>query len=212
MATYTEPKRPLDFILAEGPGDISRESVTVASGSGELPPGTLLGMISSGEITATGTATTAGSGDFVAESVSASAGADAGNYAIVARSATKADVYSPSGAFLGVHTIGTAWDANGIEFDTEGTWAAGDTAIIEVEIAAGSGEYAPLDPDATDGTATPSAILCYPVDATSAAVSVTAVVRLATVKLAALEWPAGISAGEKTAALAALAVNYVIAR
>jgi hypothetical protein len=212
MAVYNEPKRPLEFIIAEGPGDISRESVTIASGSGDLIPGTLLGVVSSGAITATGTATTAGNGDFVAESVGAVAGAEAGDYMILARSATKADVYSPSGAFLGIHTIGTAWDANGIEFNTVGTWAAGDYAAIAVAIAAGSGEYAPFDPDATNGTATPSAILCYPVDATSAAVETTVLARLATIKLAAIEWPTGVSAGEKTTALAALANHYLIAR
>lgn len=40
-----EGPRALAFLLSEGNGQISREVVTIASGSGVLEPGTLLGQI-----------------------------------------------------------------------------------------------------------------------------------------------------------------------
>lgn len=45
MATYTESQRPLEFLLSEAPGTLSRESVTIVSGAGEVVAGTVLGKI-----------------------------------------------------------------------------------------------------------------------------------------------------------------------
>lgn len=45
----TEQKRAGEFLIAEGNGSISREKVVVASGSGVLVPGTVMG-----KVTATG--------------------------------------------------------------------------------------------------------------------------------------------------------------
>lgn len=47
MATYNEPSRPLDFLLAEGPGQISREQVTLAASQGALVPGAVLAKTTS---------------------------------------------------------------------------------------------------------------------------------------------------------------------
>jgi hypothetical protein len=159
--------RPYEFLLSEAPGTLSREEITVLSGQ-TLTAGTLLGQVTKGAVTATGTATTAGNGDFVAESVDADASAQVGDFALVALSATKALLYAPDGAFLGQYTIGDAYAANGIEFDTEGTWAAGDTAVIAVAIAAGSGSYVAYDDDGTDdGRQTAVGILTADCDATA---------------------------------------------
>lgn len=46
--TIVEKARPLAFILSEGNGYISRETVTVASGAGKLEAGTVLGKLTSG--------------------------------------------------------------------------------------------------------------------------------------------------------------------
>ncbi|CAK0768890.1 Bacteriophage lambda head decoration protein D [Gammaproteobacteria bacterium] len=45
MTIYTEPQRPFEFVLTEGDGTISRDTVTIASGNGELPAGMVLGKI-----------------------------------------------------------------------------------------------------------------------------------------------------------------------
>lgn len=36
MATFTEPTRPLEFLLSEGNGQISREKITIKASSGAL--------------------------------------------------------------------------------------------------------------------------------------------------------------------------------
>jgi len=48
MATYNEPIRPAEFLLSEAEGTLSRESVVIASGSGVIQPGTVLGKITTG--------------------------------------------------------------------------------------------------------------------------------------------------------------------
>lgn len=206
MSAQTLPPRTGEFLLSEAPGTLSRESVTVASGAGKLAAGTVLGQITKGAVTADGVATTAGNGDFVAESVSADASAQAGVYRLVSLSATKALLYAPDGAFLGQYTIGDAYDANGITFDTEGTWAAGDTATITVAIAAGSGQYVAYDDDGTDdGRRAAAGILLAAVDATSAAQDAVMIARHAEVAGAKL-------IGSDAAALADLADLSIVAR
>lgn len=123
MATYTEPSRPFQFLLSEGEGEISRESITVASGAGVLLPGTVLGKVTA------------------------------------------------------------------------------------------SGKYVAYDNDAADGSQTAVAILCYGIDATSADVTTSAIVRLAEVSKANLAWGAAVTTqGEKDAAYVDFASAFVIAR
>jgi hypothetical protein len=45
LETKTEGPRTLAFLLSEGQGLISREVVTILSGSGKLEPGTILGQV-----------------------------------------------------------------------------------------------------------------------------------------------------------------------
>jgi hypothetical protein len=45
MAAITEDARAGGFLMSEGNGDISRAVVTIASGAGDLLPGTVLGKI-----------------------------------------------------------------------------------------------------------------------------------------------------------------------
>ena len=142
--------------------------ITLAAGENRKR-GHILGKITIGAITAVGAVDTAGDGDFVTESVSAGTGAQAGVYTIVALSATLAQVFAPDGGYLGLHTIGVAWDANGIEFNTEGTWAMGDSATVTVSIAAGSGQYKGYASTGADGTQLPVAILAADCNATAGA-------------------------------------------
>ena len=48
MTTFTEGFRPGEALLTEGNGQISREAVTVASGSGVIAPGSVLGKFTTG--------------------------------------------------------------------------------------------------------------------------------------------------------------------
>ena len=68
-----------------------------------------------------------------------------------------------------------------------------------------SGKYTPYDDGSADGSETAAAISLYEVDATSADVTVAALVRSAIVKLDALNWHASVDATAKTAAVSALA-------
>lgn len=45
MPAYTEPLRPWNFVISQANGNLSRQSVTIVSGSGIVQPGTVLGRI-----------------------------------------------------------------------------------------------------------------------------------------------------------------------
>lgn len=45
---FTEGRRPGEALLSEGAGQISREAVVIASGSGVIAPGSVLGKFTSG--------------------------------------------------------------------------------------------------------------------------------------------------------------------
>jgi hypothetical protein len=201
MATYNEPQWACEGVLYETP-EISREVVTVPSGTAAIGAMTVLGYVRTSA--AVGADTAAGNGAFVADSVTATPAAQSGVYLLAALSATKMQVFAPDGSYLGLHTIGSAWSANGIGFSTQGTWAIGDAATITVTHTDAVGAY--------DATGPVIGVALYPVDASSAAATVTALVRLAAVQTAALQWAAGVDAGEKTAAIAQMAANNLYAR
>jgi hypothetical protein len=87
---------------------------------------------------------------------------------------------------------------------------AGDHFTIVV--ASGSGEYVPYDDDNTDGSDEAVAILYAGVDATSVAVTATAIVRMAEVIESLLVWKTGNDANDKAAGLVDLANQFIIAR
>ena len=49
MTTDTEPGRAIDFLLSEAPGSLSRDTVTLAKGVGDLAAGTVLGVLVTGQ-------------------------------------------------------------------------------------------------------------------------------------------------------------------
>jgi len=75
-----------------------------------------------------------------------------------------------------------------------------------------TGEYAALDPDATDGSQTAVAVLYAAVDASAAAAPGVAVARSAEVNAAELVWPEGITPAQQAAAVADLAAAGIITR
>lgn len=74
------------------------------------------------------------------------------------------------------------------------------------------GKYVPVDPDADTGAETAVAILYEGCDATSADVRRTLTVRDTEVQADVLEWPAGLTDNEKSAALTSLEAQGIIAR
>ena len=124
MTTYTEPYRASEIILSEANGTLSREAVTIASGSGVLNPGTVLGKL----------------------------------------------------------TVG--------------------------------GKYVPYDDGNADGSEDAAAILLEAIDATSADITASALVRFAEVKKDILQWDAAVDATAKTKAYADLAATpcFIVAR
>lgn len=201
MATYTEPSRPLESVLYEMPAGLSREVFTIPDETAAIAANTVLGIRRT--TAATGADFAAGNGAFVAESVNASPAAEAGVYILHSISATQTLVYSPSGALLGIHTIATAWDANGIEFNTVGTWAANDIATITVAHTDVVGVY--------NGTGPALGVALYPVDASEADAKVTAITRLGALVSTALTWGTTV-ADEKAAAVATMAANNLFVR
>jgi hypothetical protein len=75
-----------------------------------------------------------------------------------------------------------------------------------------SGKYKPFTPAASDGSQTAAAIILQNADATSADVTVVNLKRRAQVVLQALVWPAGITAAQRSAALASLEALGIVAR
>lgn len=75
-----------------------------------------------------------------------------------------------------------------------------------------SGKYKPVDSAAVDGSAVAVAVCCYPYDATAGDIKGVAITRQAEVKADGLIYPTGISAGNKTTAVAQLVAAGIIVR
>lgn len=105
-----------------------------------------------------------------------------------------------------VHGVRGQWP-----YQTIASGADREPATILGKITA-SDKYTILAPTATDGSETAAGILYGHAKAAGADVQAVAVVRMAEVKSAELVWPAGITAPQKTAALAELTTLHIIAR
>src|SRR5690349_8840599 len=97
----------------------------------------------------------------------------------------------------------------------EGILASGSGALRPGRVLGrltASSKLVPLAPAASDGSQTAAAVLLENVDATAADQRVVILSRHAEVVLQALEWPAGITATQQAAALAALEAKGIVAR
>lgn len=209
MTTLTEHLHAGNFIVSEANGCLSREAVTIDTGS--LLAGTVLGKITVGDATAALTAGDTGDGTFSA--VVLSVGAMAGVYTLSATSATKFRLEDPEGTLVGTVTVGAEFSKGGLTFTiTAGAtpFVVGDTATITV--AEGSEKYVQFNQDAADGSQIAAGILFDDADASSADVTAVAIVRMAEVAADALVWPSDITDNEKSAAVAQLAELNIIAR
>jgi hypothetical protein len=210
MATKTLAKATAAFLLSEGEGSISRETVTLITGQ-NLAAGTVLGKITKGAAVFAHVA--GGTGNATCSAITVGAEAGAGAYTLLFTAATKATIEDPAGVKLGVVTLGTAFSSGGIGF----TLTAGATPHVAndqatITVAAGSGSYTAFNQDGTNGSEDAVAVLVAAVDATSEDKPALVINKLAEVSNAALTWPADITAGEKTVAIANMASTYLIVR
>lgn len=216
MTTYTENYRDFEALLSEGDGSISRESVTIALGAGALAAGTVIGKITTGT-SATAAAFAGNSGNGTMGTITVSAGALEGVYKLViiepATDAGKFQLEDPTGKIVGTGAVAAAFNKGGLAFtlaDGSNDFVAGDGFTITV--AAGSGQWTGYDDGNSDGSQVAAGVLMQAVDATSAAVTATAIVRLAEVKKDALQWISGVDSTAKSQAYTNLAASYIIAR
>lgn len=166
MAT-SEKVHTGEFIIWEADRRFGRDKVTIKAGQ-TLDPGAVLGKITMGAAAAVAFAGNAGNGAMGA--IVVSNGAKPGAYKLVfiepATNLGKFIVFDPDGVCLGVGTAGTEFSAGGLTFtlaDGATDWASGDGFTITV--AAGSGKYVAVDPEATDGSQVAVAVLYDAVDA-----------------------------------------------
>lgn len=194
-----ERPRNLAFLLAELPGTLSRDVVTIASGSGIVDPGTALGKILIGAIAAAAKAG-GNTGNGTISAVTALAGAKFGVYKLRFTSATAWTLTDPDGFALAAGANGAA-NANDLAFTT----TAGGTAFVagdgfDINVAQGSGKYVPSADAAVDGSQNAIAINGYRVDATSADVDAVVIANDAEVKDPMLIFHASVSDDTKRAA------------
>jgi hypothetical protein len=141
-------------------------------------------------------------GDFFTVLASAADG-DSGLFAVVA----------PDGSALPDATVAVAYVNDQLNFtiaDGATDYVVGD--IFTVEVAAGSGKVVEVEAAAVDGSQTAYGFLVDAVDASSGDTAGVAVVRDAIIVATDLAWPAGATAGQKTAWLADLHAAGIIAR
>jgi Bacteriophage lambda head decoration protein D len=215
MGVLHESRHPGEFMVSEANGWRSRDTVTIASGSGELEPGTVLGKITLAGAVAVAVVGNTGNGAIAA--VVVGAGAKAGAYRVICiepgADAGKFTVEDPDGVVVGVASVGVEFEGGGLTFtiaDGATDFTAGDA--FRITVAAGSGKYQPYDPANADGSGMAAGILYGDADATAADVRAVAILRDAEVNARELVWKTGLDAAAKATGLAHLAEAGIIAR
>lgn len=211
LPTFSEGRHTGEFLKTEANGHRSRENRTIASGSGRLQAGTVLGMILVGAVTALAAAGNTGNGTISA--VTTRPGVQAGAYSVEFTAATKFRVIDPDGEQVGTGQTGAAF-AGPLGFTiTAGAtpFAAGDAFAITV--AEGSKKLKPANPAAIDGSAVAAEILYHGVDTSQGDVAAATIARDAEVYGARLEFDASVDQpAERAAMIAQLAKAGIIAR
>lgn len=219
MTALTEGRHAGEGILSEGPGHYSRENVVIASGSGVIAPMTVLGQIAMGAAAVDGAGNT-GNGTLVMdETTPILPGAQAGVYKVTFTGLTQFTLFDPDGMSLGEFAIGgTEADAvtvvSELKFEvTQGATAFAIGDEFTITIAEGSGKYVPAPATAVDGSDVAVAVCIHGGDATSADLSVAALVRMAEVVGDTLTYDATVDdAGKIASKVADLAAAGIIAR
>ena len=218
MPVYSEANNLGDVLKYEAPNLYSREAVTVLAGSGAdrvLAVGTVLGKRTRSAVTVTANAGNTGDGDPGA--VTLGSKTEAGTYTLTCTAASADagtfEVLTPRGYKLPDLTVGQAYAGDHLNL----TMADGATDFIvgdEVTVAvSGDGKVVALDTSGMDGTNEALGIVAAEVtapDGTDA--EGLAIVRDAILSDHAMVWPDGITAAQKTAALAELEARGILVR
>lgn len=220
MPVYGTQQRPsLSKVLAwefEPAWRRSRKVLTILAGDGanrSLLLGTVMGVRLFGA--ATVAAAVGNTGDGSLSGVTLGDAAKTGTYTVTCVEAAadggRFQVVDPDGLRLADAQVGAAYDQPQIGFalaDGAADFVVGDAFTITV--AAGDGKAVALDPTGTDGTQIADCILVEDVTAPDGVDAVAeAIWRDAVFGDRHLIWPDGITADEKAAALARLAVHRV---
>lgn len=215
MTTKTELLHAGGFIISEANGNRSRDNATLLSGQ-NLKAGAVVGLITLAGASETHAGAT-GNGVMTLDATNpVRQGAKAGVYKATAITAAANGgtfrVEDPDGNVMGDVAVGATFDDD-IKFviaDGATDFVVGDIFLITV--AAGSSKATVLTPAAQDGSQAAGGILFADTDASAADVPCVLVTRQAEVNGLELTWPAGISAGDKAAAIAKLATAGLIVR
>lgn len=209
MVILAERVYSAEFVLSEAPGYRSREAGTIDV-SQVLKAGSVLGQIALGAATVTSAVVGTNTGNGSIGTVTADAGAPAGDYKILivepAANAGAFAVMLPDGTLDGHGTVGVAYNGT-INFtlaDGATDFAAGDSINVNVTYAAGSGRWVAVNPSATDGSQVAGAILYDAVTTDgSTTAKATLLARAAEVNGALLDF-GSLTTNQKTAAKAQL--------
>lgn len=201
MTIFTEPRLDLEFLVSEAPGYISRDTIVIASGSGVVVPGTLLGQKNAASSAVKASGANTGNGTLTLDgSTPTLAGSIAGTYAVRFTSATAFSVTDPNGNQVGsAGTVGTPF-ASQVHFNTAagGTpFVAGDGFDIAVAV-----KYVPAPATAADGSSIGQAINLRRIDTTNGDVSAAAITSNAEVVGAMLTYDASVTTTAQKAAKA----------
>lgn len=184
MTVFNEGKHTGEFLLSEGNGSISRETVTISSAAAALVPGTVLGKITLGAVTSAAVAGNTGNGTM--GSVTLSLGAKPGVYKLtIVEPASNAGAFvveDPDGIIIGNGDVASAFSAGGLAFtlaDGATDFASGDQ--FNITVAAGSGKYVAYDSAATNGAAVAAGVLYAAAPDSASDQKAVAIVRMAEV-------------------------------
>jgi hypothetical protein len=213
MATITEGRWAGEFLVNEANGSLSRETILVAANQ-TLGAGRILGQITLGTITgAPGTNTGNGTIGTLTRTSRAVAGVYVARCVAAATNGGRFEVIDPNGKKMADALVGVAYSNGEIGFtiaDGATDFVVGDT--FNITVAAGSGQYVPVAPAATDGSSIASAILFSPtVTPAGGPGEAVVVVRDAEVNRSALDF-GSLDSNQQTAAIAQLASRNIIVR
>lgn len=223
MTAKTEGRAPFAFLLSEAAGTRSRAALLIAA-SMTILSGQVLGKVDTNEGAITvGNPTFTGTGDGTLTKATPAYGAGVQEGTYTARlveagaNAGQFAVTRPDGTLDGYAAVGVAYDGQ-VKFTiadgaTDFSAAAQFTLAVTIAAAAAEGQYKALDLSATDGAEHAAAIAGYAVmTGVGETASIAGVVRDTEVNGTELEWPAGITADQKAAAIAELAAVGIIVR
>lgn len=220
MTTFTEGRRPGEFILSEADRTRSREAIIVGASQTIVSSQVLGAKVVAASAAASASAdagNTASSGTIAMDATAPiSSTAKNGRYVGVAVAATKVEWEDPYGVPIGVSTHGTAFTGGGLKFTITAGGSAnvvGDKFYVDAIVEKGDLQYVAFNQDGTDGSQIAAAVAIYPATTGAGATAkISAIVRDAEVNGNVLAWPSDIEAAEKAVAIAALEARGIIVR